>query len=495
MKFAIDTNILLPLEVASISAPSTHDPEALELNRIVQESGNHIVVHPAILIDLARDPDVARRERHTYLLNKYPKIVDPPPVTPAHEAHLGVAQANSNDWVDNLLLVAVERHAVDYLVTQDQKMHRKASRLGIADRVLTITDALATLRTLFDTSPIPPPAVRRVQLYNVDERDPIFDSFRGDYPGFDAWLRASKKRVRRTWTISGPNGRLAAICIVKKEGEDIPDGIGGRVLKICTFKVADQYAGFRFGELLLKTVFAYARDNKFDWAFVTVFERHELLTRLLYEFGFANHQGRSPLGELVLVKPLRPGLGEPPSGPLAYAVRYGPCHLAWDDSEAWVVPIQPRFDAVLFPDLQNQVHLFPGSTPFGNSIRKAYLCRSSVRQIKPGDVLAFYRSQTTKAITVLGVVEDSLVSDAAIALGSFVAKRTVYSMRDITDLCTDAGGRPRTVLAIKFRQVLRSFEHVPLHELKQNGLLKSAPQSITRIPREAIGWIQKRTEG
>lgn len=368
MKFAIDTNILLPLEVASISAPSTHDPEALELNRIVQESGNHIVVHPAILIDLARDPDVARRERHTYLLNKYPKIVDPPPVTPAHEAHLGVAQANSNDWVDNLLLVAVERHAVDYLVTQDQKMHRKASRLGIADRVLTITDALATLRTLFDTSPIPPPAVRRVQLYNVDERDPIFDSFRGDYPGFDAWLRASKKRVRRTWTISGPNGRLAAICIVKKEGEDIPDGIGGRVLKICTFKVADQY-----------------------------------------------------------------------------------------------------------PDLQNQVHLFPGSTPFGNSIRKAYLCRSSVRQIKPGDVLAFYRSQTTKAITVLGVVEDSLVSDAAIALGSFVAKRTVYSMRDITDLCTDAGGRPRTVLAIKFRQVLRSFEHVPLHELKQNGLLKSAP--------------------
>lgn len=237
--------------------------EAAEVARLIQQCGNVIVVHPLVLADIARDRNAERRAHREYVLKKYPVLEGPPSIGPQHQAVLGSAAAGSNDWVDNHLLAAVERDAVDYVITQDNAMHTGASRLGISDRVLTTADALVMLRALFPTTPAPPPAVLAIKAHALDEHDPIFASFRADYEHFDQWLRKCKRQDRPTWVIDGQGG-LAAVCIAKPE-RDPGYGMAGAALKICSFKVSDSHVGARYGELLLKTLFVYAHENAFDW--------------------------------------------------------------------------------------------------------------------------------------------------------------------------------------------------------------------------------------
>lgn len=487
MKFLLDTNIVLPLEPVLPQGITPDANAAMELARLITESGNQSLLHPLVRADIANDADVDRRRVREQVLAKYSRLVDPPPITAKHQVVIGSSIPGSNDWVDDHLLVAVERNAVDYLVTQDQRIHRKATRVGVSERVLTVAGAVALLRALFDVAPPPPPAVTEVKLYNVDEKDPIFDGFRADYPGFDEWLKKAKRQDRPSWAIySGTH--LAAICIVKRE--DVPVyGTIGKILKICSFKVADTFVGARFGELLLKTVFSYADANKFDWLFVTVFDKHALLTKLFQDFGFESQSDCTPLGELVLTKPMAPTDATAEKlDPLAYAVRFGPCRLKWYGTAGWIVPIQPRYANVLFPEQQPQTSLFAGQYAFGNSIRKAYLCHSNVRKLRVGEFLAFYRSQDAQAITTLGVIEDTMRSGSAENLGQFVSRRTVYTMAEIRQMCA----REREVLAIKFRQVLARFDPITSAELTVGSIWRRPPQSLMQFPSEKIQWLQER---
>src|SRR5690242_4374852 len=141
MKFLIDTNILISLEPTSDLAIEPGAREAAEVARLIQQSGNRIVVHPHVLTDIARDRDARRRAHREHVLKKYPVLDDAPQLTAADEVVLGVSATGSNDWVDNHLLVSVARDAVDYLITQDYGVHARAGRLRLADRVLTTADA------------------------------------------------------------------------------------------------------------------------------------------------------------------------------------------------------------------------------------------------------------------------------------------------------------------------------------------------------------------
>ncbi|MEO6775832.1 MAG: hypothetical protein ABI467_22925 [Kofleriaceae bacterium] len=155
--------------------------------------------------------------------------------------------------------------------------------------------------------------------------------------------------------------------------------MSGAVLKVCSFKVSEAHFGARYGELLLKTLFLYARENNVDWMYLTVFERQQGLVSLLQEFGFVATVERTSLGELVMTKSMRP-TATPVEIGLEYSVRYGPSRWSWTNASVWVIPIQPRFDDLLFPDRQAQSSLFGGTDAFGNSIRKAYLCKSGEYQ-------------------------------------------------------------------------------------------------------------------
>jgi hypothetical protein len=484
MKFLIDTNIFIPLEPTSHSEIESGTLTAAQFNRLTIESGHQVYVHPVTLLDIKQDQDQNRRKMREILFEKYPKLPDPPEVFSDLSNILGNPSPYTNDWIDNHLIAALASNAVDLLVTEDRKIHKKAQRLDLQERVTTVIDAISILQNLFDRSPIPPPAVKETKAHTLDENDPIFDSFRSDYPGFNDWLNRCKLDHRHTWVIEGNNKHLAAVCIIKPEKDVL--SLSGKVLKICSFKVSENHGGNRFGELLLKTIFAYVEKNKYNWIYVTVFERHSNLLGLLTDFGFKNI-GISKLGENILAKPLifsEDDLNK--MSPLDFNISFGPSAIKFMDVPAFIVPIQPRYHRILFPEMEKQFELIPGLYPYGNAIRKAYLSNSIIRKIEPGSTLLFYRSEDLQSIAVLGVVEGTLVSSSPVEIARYVGKRTVYMFKEIETMCK------KPVLAILFRQARILNNPIPFKELVKNDIIKKAPQSIATIPKEAFQWLQSR---
>jgi ribosomal protein S18 acetylase RimI-like enzyme len=420
------------------------------------------------------------------LLNKYVELPNPPDLSERLKSIVGLPASDSHDFIDYFLLAAVEADAVDILVTEDMGVHKKAVRLGIEERVATSGDVIDIVRSLFPVTPQAPPAVQHRIAYLLDENDPIFHSLRHDYPKFDRWLQKCKLEHRDAWVI---NTLLAehyqGIAIVNQQTE-MEHGLTGKVLKICTFKVAEGSRGSRFGELLLKTVFEYAFANAYDRAFITVLPHHTQLIELLRAFGFNSMDDRTERGEMIFVKNLKPAAIDKTLDPLEYHLQFGPFYFR-TDVPAFIVPIRPEYHELLFPEAETQQGLFAGQNTFGNSIRKAYLCRSPTRRIAPGNLLFFYLSHHHKSLTCLGVVEKTFVSQDPNAVARMVGKRTVYRYNDIENICS--GGE---VLAILFRQARIFHSPVTWAELSQKSVLKAPPQSIVKIPEEELPWLVKR---
>jgi L-amino acid N-acyltransferase YncA len=389
--------------------------------------------------------------------------------------------------VDSLLLAAVQADAADYLVTDDLGIIRKARRINLSPRVLTPAAAIDALNGLSRRLSLPPPAVRQIYAYELDSADPIFDSFRIDYPGFDNWLSKCKREHRLAWIVEDDFGHLAGVCIIKEENSGEHD-LQGDLLKLCSFQIADEARGSRYGELLLKAVFTYAFENRYDYAYVEVLPKYNELINLTETFGFVALSSRTKRNELVTAKKLKFSEREYESlDALEFHVRFGPKYVKATD--AFVVPIKPKYHDLLFPELAPQTSLFSHTNAYGNSILKAYLCHSPTRQLTPGSVLLFYESERLSQIRCIGVAEETLVSSNVEEIARFVGQRTVYSLDEIKKMCSSS------VLAILFRQTLGIGE-LPfgLEQLVNNNALRSVPQSITRVKRGGLQWIRDQIE-
>ncbi|MCY4391165.1 MAG: GNAT family N-acetyltransferase [Chloroflexi bacterium] len=446
----------------------------------------HLLVHPETLRELATDRDPDRRLTRQVLLAKYQALADPPGIKHV-EGVLGAVDPQSNDWADHLLLAALVANAVHYLVTNDDGIHRKARRLGVSqDRVLTIADALALLDTLVSSPQRPPPQVAARALHSLRSDDPIFESLRSDYLEFDQWLEKVSREGREAWVIESPGGECAGICIWKSDDDEYR--FGGKVMKLSTFKVADEYRGRRYGELLLKAVFTELHANRYQHVWLTVFERHTALITMLEDFGFERHGGETSLGELVMVKHLAPATTDKPDH-FAYHRQFGPPAVDLTlDASVYVIPIQPRYHTRLFPDHPGEpARLLPDDDPFGNALRKAYLSQSAITPPSRGDTILFYRSDDWQAVSAAGVVEESMRSGDPSAVAAFAGQRTVYSYAEIDEMT-----RP-SALAVLFRQDRLIEPGWPLDDLRNAGVLNAAPQSITQVRnKEGIAWLTRR---
>ncbi len=482
MKLLIDTNIVIPLEPTGRADLHANTPAATALAQIAMAGGHQLYVHPAIGEDIARDRNDERRELREALLAKY-LLLDHPPASTNVDRVLGTPPRASHDYVDHQLLAALHANAVDYLVTEDGDMTRKAKRLAIEQRVFTIAAAASLLRSLFDVSPPPPPAVIETRAYSLAPSDPIFASFRADYLGFDDWLTRCQREQRQTWLVQ-MDGRHAALAIVKEE-KNTEELLGGRTLKICSLKVSDDFRGFRLGELVLKAVFAYAESNRYAGLFVTVLPKYEELVDLLADFGFTDTGKQTALGEMVLAKRFTPDVTV--TDPLLFNVLFGPAAIVRDEKHAYMIPIQPQFSDVLFPESASMQSLFAGRFAFGNGIRKAYLCNASMRSVGPGATLFFYRSQREQGVIAVGVLERCVVASEPEEIAREVARRTVYTFAEMADLA--ARGE---VLALLFRQARVLVPSIEARDLIAAGVLSGPPQSIQRVREEGARWLYQR---
>jgi hypothetical protein len=115
----------------------------LDLARRAQQASATLLLHPAQLHDIERDEDLDRRRLRRLQSQRYPRLEGAPPISERIVAICGEAATGSNDWVDHQLLAAVQNHAVDFLLTEDRRIHAKARRLGLSERVMGIDDAIA----------------------------------------------------------------------------------------------------------------------------------------------------------------------------------------------------------------------------------------------------------------------------------------------------------------------------------------------------------------
>jgi hypothetical protein len=482
----LDTNVLIPLEPTSPADLERGSPLAFRVASLAQQVSAGLFLHPAQIDDLRDDRNEVRRTLRLSLAEKYPKLPSPPPVPDRILSVAGKPQRGTNSWVDGQLVAALEQSAVGYLVTEDKGIHRICRALGIDGRCLSLEGAIDLLDSERVVAPVAPPATRAIHAHELDADDPIFQSLRADYPPFDAWLQKCKREHRHGWivTVAGSSS-YAGVCIINPEDQPWSDA-KNPTLKICTFKIGEQAIGLKLGELLLRAVFDYVRQNDFETVFIEVFPKHGALLHLLDDFGFEQCSHKDETGELILRKRFGPTKAEDHQLPaLAFHRQFGPYQIKWSGISGFIVPIEPRFHAALFPELEPQGSLFAGAESFGNTLRKAYICRAQTRAIRPGDILLFYRSGDWKSGTTLGVVEETLATADADAMKSLVRKRTVYRDADLESMCRGDGA-----LALMFRHADVLRHRLPLAELVENGIVTAAPQSITSLRPQALTWIQ-----
>lgn len=491
MKFLIDTNIVIPLEPTSVTDLGVNTELALKFHKLCATAGCRVFVHPSISYDIDRDKNPDRKELRKTLIHRYPSLDSSPSSSVLDPSYIPPAPKGTNNWVDNKLLAALFGDLIDYLVTEDTGIHRKARRIGLGSRVLSLSDAVAVVRDLFDVSPAPPPTIERKYVYELDSNDPIFNSLRSDYLGFDKWLLKCRREHREAYVVRGADAQLAGIAIIKRE-TSLPNRFTGKILKLCTFKVSESYGGNRIGELLLKPVFEYARVNDYDYIYFTAYPKQTSLIDFAHDFGFYDIENEDSPDELALCKSFKYSQEDVVGlTPLEMHVRFGPRFAVFDENSSFVIPIRPIYHFSMFPELGPK----PGSLlpmvpkPCGNAIRKAYLCNSSIKKIKEGDNIFFYRSTDISALTCLGIVEETLRSRDADKIAQYVGKRTVYSYSEIEDLCYKG-----EVLAILFRMVCPIAPRISLRALRINGIIKGQPQSVTELKDSGIQWLKQQIE-
>ena len=121
-----------------------------------------------------------------------------------------------------------------------------------------------------------------------------------------------------------------------------------------------------------------------------------------------------------------------------------------------------------------------------NSIRKVYLGYTPTKDVRPGTLVAFYRSAdgelgVRSAIAAIGIVERyDHISDYEQAI-SLIAKRSVYTSEEIDIL---AGRKGLKALTFLFYGYLSQALGYP--DLERHGLLAGPPQSFVGLSGEKL---------
>lgn len=489
MNILIDTNILIPLE----DTARLLDPSLAQMRRLSETNGHILYIHPSQQEDIWRDRDEQRRGVVLSRLKQYQTIPAPPELLDSELQQYGWRQDSDNDRIDNLLLHALCRGAVHFLITNDKDIHRKARRAHVQEQVHYLDQFLAFLNSQVCSDSPPPFGIQERYLYEFSIHQPFFDSLREGYPGFNDWYLKAAQDQRKAWCISDKE-TVQAICIYKQEKNpcivDAGSTLDGDALKLCTFKIGQDVRGRKLGERLLYTAFKYAVEHEIPYVYLHTFgSEQEMLVSLCEDFGFQNAGKYNNKDDVYLKKMLPPKTLHNEIDPLTYAIEYYPHFIEGEKVGKFIVPIRPEYHNDLFADISETAKgLFADDPsmygPQSNTIKKAYICHANTRHIEPGDLLLFYRTHDRKSIECIGVVEQMYRGKDIDKVLPLVSKRTVYSRMEI-----EARLKKET-LVILFR-LMRTFPPILYPVLEEAGIQGSI-QSIRKITHEqylrCINW-------
>jgi predicted GNAT family N-acyltransferase len=452
-----------------------------------------LFVHEAVKDDFRRDANKERRTASLSRADKYQQLVGiPEPSRSTLIEDFGSIRSD-NDLCDVRQLYALKSGAASFLVTEDDRLIRRAIRAGLQDRVFTIASALEWIQRSYEPEKVKLPYVVEKGCHQLQRNDPIFQGLRDDYDGFDAWFTKCVEQHRTAWVIES-EGSIQGLVIINEETPR-ESGINttGRILKICTFKISEDARGIRLGELLLRKCLWFCQKNNLSLAYMTTFPKQIHLANLVSFFGFKEIGEQN--GEKVLARSFSPIPNPAPlnTPPFEYCKSKYP---SFDDSEAvqkFIVPIRPVFHTKLFPEAttEKQQSLFSDESLYGtigeaipfNAARKVYVCGAAITKISRGDLLFFYMTkhdnyEESQSITYVGVTERAEHIPDVDGVIERIAKRSVFTVDEISQLHQT---HSESLLVIEFLAIGRAEPPVSLKSLRQQGVLRAAPQSIMQI--------------
>ncbi|MBZ2165216.1 PIN domain-containing protein [Methanobacterium spitsbergense] len=484
MRVLTDTNIFILREDNSVVSENLQN-----LLRILNKESVTILIHPISKAEIKKDKDKDRKKVSLSKIETYPLLESPPNPIGDNEYLTVVGKPkNSHDINDNIILYSVYKNAVDFFITEDRGIHKKASKLGIEDRVFTLDEALTTFEEMFkEFQPPYPPAIAAKKVYNLDVNDEIFDSLRDEYDGFDEWFIDISKEGRDCWVHFNSDESIGAVLIYKQEDDiiELKDKTLDKKkrVKISTFKA--KKTGFKIGELFLKLSIEFALKNNATEIYLTHFSKpDDHLVELITDYGFSYVGKNRRYEDDVYLKELNPSKEDlkhlfDSDGPVKVAKTFYPHFYDGTEVNKFIVPIRPEFHHRLYVDYKGRQTTIPEfSNEFiieGNTIKKAYICNSVRINMNPGDLLFFYRSHDVKELTTIGVVEKVFIDKNKEDIIKIVGKRTVYTNKEIEEI-----SKKRTFV-ILFIMVFHLPKSIKLEELKKANVLKAAPQSIINV--------------
>lgn len=408
-KVLLDTNIIIHREATRI------------LNQDIGilfkwlEKGKYIkCIHPITVKEIQKNSNVFSSEVMLTKMESYEQLKTISPLQPTVEKISRKFDKTVNDCNDTILLNEVFIGRVDFLITEDNKIHQKAEVLGIGEKVFKIDSFLEKILSenpsFIDYQVL---SVQKKLFGEINLEDSFFDSFREDYKEFNTWFH---KKADETAFITHNAGKILSFLFLKIEDRDedysdiYPAFFPKKRLKVGTFKVIDN--GIRLGERFLKIIFDHALKFRVDEIYVTTFNRtneQHRLVNLLMEWGFEYHGTKTTQNgrEEVYVRNFAPRFNvENPKLTFPFLSR---------TTNIFMVPIWPDYHTELLPDsilTTESPYDFVENQPHRNAISKVYISRSIIRNVSKGDTLVFYRTAAkgrsayySSVITTLAIAE------------------------------------------------------------------------------------------
>ena len=304
MKVLLDTNIVIHREASRIL-----NKDIGILFKWLDKGKYTKCVHPVTIEEIKKNSNKQTVETLSIKLESYEVLKTVSPIRPEVRNVSQKIDVNKNDENDTLLLNEVFCERMDFLITEDRKIHKKAELLKIPDKVFTIDEFLEKVVSenpdLVDYKVL---SVTKKYFGEININDSFFDSFKEDYQGFDKWfLRKSDE----TAYVTINKGNILSFLYLKVENTDenysdiSPVFKPKKRLKIGTFKVISN--GVRLGERFLKIIFDNAIRFSVDEIYITIFDKREEQKRLillLEDWGFKFYGKKNTVNgdELVYVR-------------------------------------------------------------------------------------------------------------------------------------------------------------------------------------------------
>ncbi len=491
-RYLFDTNTIIERE----SSNNISSEVTLAYASIEKLNGKKLI-HEKTIEEISRYCDRKKRDNILGKLNAYHKLISSNETADEFKKVCCRFSQDESSINDNEILKQVYNNNVDFLITSDQTIIRKAEMLYIDDQVYTPNAYLRKVE--IDNPKLIEYDVLSIELVSIgllDINDNFFDSLREDYGVFEFnnWL---KKKSNEMAYVFRNKTELQGFLYLKTENEEenysyfIPPFKPGKRLKVGTFKIAQ--SGLRLGERFLKIIFDNALKRNVDEVYVTMFEnkRQEVtyLKSMMEEWGFVKKAKNCANGEVVLVKNMRD-----------YDYSKSPKYnypLLMKKPNHMFLPIVSQYHTKLFPDLylKNEKIKIYDEVACRYAIEKIYVCGWSNVNAKSGDIICIYRigdyyKTYTSVVSGIGILQEVKYPSNETDFINECKNKSVFSEDELRSFFRN--GRYRTIIKVLF---LEGFGNkVILKDLYDNGIIEEGgpgPRINTFISEESFNKLKK----